>query len=322
MGKSGGGIGKGLGAVAPVAGAAFGPMVGGFANQFGGQASADAANKRMANAAGAAALAQQRMAWNQYDYNKKQLDSSRRELQGYTTQALASLDRDIKNQERNLSRQEQLISQLDPTIIEAAQQALKLMRGETSSTLAPLQRQREMQRQKLLSSLREQLGPGAETSTAGIQALNRFDAETDSLFAGAQQQALSNLGGLSAQFTSQRPDMFREIAGLSSFGQGKYALGQGMANFDLQRINALQGGQANVLNTTGAQYTSDVMRGQFGQMAGIRQQELGAQQQAQAQQTMASVFGGGMFGGGGGGGGAAKPTTQAGGSYYRTDNIG
>jgi hypothetical protein len=156
-----------------------------------------------------------RRAYNTY---KKQTDLS-------TTQGLASFDRDIETQSKNLSRQEQLISQLDPTIIEASQQALKLLRGESSSTLAPIQNQRNMQRQKLLSQLREQLGPGAETSTAGIQALTRFDSETNNLMAGQQQAALSNLGGLSAQFTSQRPDMMREGAYLSSLGQGKTDLG-------------------------------------------------------------------------------------------------
>lgn len=296
MGKSSGSSGI----IGGVANAGFGPIVGGVTNQMLGGMSADEANRDMARAAQGAAMEQMRTANRNYQYNRRQLGMARNELQGYTVEGLASLDRDIKNQERNLSRQEQMISNLDPAIIEAAQQALKLMKGETSSTLAPLQRQRQMQRQKLLSSLREQLGPGAETSTAGIQALNRFDAETDSLFASGQQQALSNLGNVSAQFTSQRPDMLGEISGLSAFGQGKYALGQNMANFDLQRVNALQGGQANLLNTSGAQYTSDVMRGQFGQMAGQRQQELGAQQQAMGIQAMTSIFGG-MAGGGAGG---------------------
>jgi hypothetical protein len=304
VGKSGGGVGSALGGVAN---GVFGPVVGGLTNQVFGANAADRGNRDMARAAQNAALAQQRMAWNQYEYNRGQLDNSRKELQGYTVEALASFDRDIKNQEKNLSRQEQMIANLDPTIIEAAQQALKLMRGETSSTLAPLQRQRDMQRQKLLSSLREQLGPGAETSTAGMQALSRFDSETSNIFASAQQGALGQLGNISGQFSAQRPDMLREIGGLSQFGQGKYGLGLNMANFDLQRINALQGGQASVLGSTGAQYTSDLMRGQFGQMAGIRQQELGAQQQAQGMQMMASVFGGSS-------GGTAAPKPAASGS--------
>lgn len=294
MGKSNSGIGQIGGGFAN----AMGPMYGGVYNMVAGGMNADSANRDMARAAQNAALQQQRLAEQQYDYNKKQLGKARTELQGYTVQGLASLDRDIKNQEKNLARQEQMIANLDPAIIEAAQQALKLMRGETSSTLAPLQRQRQQQREKLLNSLREQLGPGAETSTAGMQALNRFDSETDNLFASGQQQALGNLGNISAQFTSQRPDMLREIGGLSQFGQQKYGLGMNMANFDLQRINALQGGQAAMLNTTGAQYTSDLMRGQFGQMAGLRQQELGAQQQAQATSAVASIMGGATSKGG------------------------
>jgi hypothetical protein len=297
MGKSGSGT---MGVIGGAAGVIGGPMIGGFSNQMLGGYGADEANKDMARAAQNAALSQQRQAWNNYDLNNRNLKSARKELQGYTVSGLASLDNDIKNQEKNLSRQEQLIASLDPAIIEAAQQALKLMRGEESSTLAPMKQQRAMQRQKLLSQLREQLGPGAETSTMGQQAIMRFDSETSNLFAGAQQQALGNLGGVGAQFASQRPDMLREISGLSGFGQQKYGLGVNMANFDLQRVNAMQGSQAAMLNSSGAQYTSDLMRGQFGQMAGIRQQELGAQQQSQAQQTMASVFGGGMMGGTGG----------------------
>ena len=130
------------------------------------------ANKNAKNAAQAAAMAQQQAAQAAYDETAGIVNPA-------TTAGLLAFDRDIKNQEKNLSRQEQLISQLDPTIIEASQQALRLLRGESSSTLAPIQAQRDQQRQKLMNSLRQQLGPGAESSTAGIQALTRFDAETN-----------------------------------------------------------------------------------------------------------------------------------------------
>lgn len=209
-----------------------------------------------AGAAGDAAMAQQRMAQRIYQENKALLEPA-------ATASIASYERDIKNQERNLARQEQLISQIDPTIIEASQQALRLLKGEESSTLAPLKAQRDRQRQKLLASLREQLGPGAETSTAGIQALNRFDAETSSIYGGAQQQALQGLGGLATQFTATRPDIGREIGLLSGFGQGQF-------NTRLQQANALSGSQQGLMQTAGAQYTADVLRGQqqaaFGNM--------------------------------------------------------
>ncbi len=181
-----------------------------------------------------------------------------------TTSGLLALDKDIANQERNLGRQEQLIAQIDPTIIEASQQALKLLKGEQSSTLAPMERQRAQQRQGVLNSLRERLGPGAETSTAGMQALSRFDSETNNLLAGQQQSALHGLGGIAGQFNSIRPDMLREISGLSGFGQAKTGLG-------FQRANGLFNARQGLVQNAGASETGAVLRGQqnaaFGQTA-------------------------------------------------------
>lgn len=202
----------------------------------------------VAKAAGRAAMAQQSEARAAYNETKGIVNPA-------TVQGLLSFDRDIKNQEKNLARQEQLISQIDPTILEASQQALKLLRGEQSSTLAPIQRQRDQQRQKLLNQLREQLGPGAETSTAGIQALTRFDAETNNLMAGQQQSAIQMLGNTAGQFNSVRPDMFREIMGLSNFGQGKTQL-------QYQQAAALSNARQGLMQTAGAQYTQDLIKAQ------------------------------------------------------------
>ena len=218
------------------------------------------ANKRAANAAQAAAMAQQAQAQAAY-----------RETAGIvnpaTTAGLLAFDRDIKNQEKNLSRQEQLISQLDPTIIEASQQALRLLRGESSSTLAPIQAQRDQQRQKLLNSLRQQLGPGAESSTAGIQALTRFDAETNALMSQQQQSALGQLGNVSSQFTSQRPDMLREISGLSGFNQGK-------TDLSFRQAGALSNARLGLQQTAGAQYTGQLIQAQ--QQQALNNQIIGA----------------------------------------------
>lgn len=201
-----------------------------------------------ADAATNAAKAKQDEARRQFEMIKGLTDTA-------TTSGIAQFEKDIANQEKNLGRQEQLISQLDPTIIEASQQALRLLKGEDASTLAPLKRQRERQRQKIVNSLREQLGPGAETSTAGMQALTMFDSETDQLMSGAQQQALGNLGNISSQFTSQRPDMFREIMGRSQFGQGK-------SDLLFKQAGMLQGSGQAMIDTAGAEWTGDVIRGQ------------------------------------------------------------
>lgn len=208
-----------------------------------------------ARAAGKAAMAQQAAAQQGYQQYADIVNPA-------TTAGLLSLDRDIANQEKNLSRQEQLISQIDPTIIEASQQALRLLKGEQSSALAPVQRQRDQQRQTLLNTLREQLGPGAENSTAGIQALTRFDSETNNLLAGQQQAALQGLGGIAGQFNAVRPDMFREISGLSNFGQAK-------AGLSFQQAQGLLAARNPLIQNAGAQYTKDVLLGQqrsaFGQ---------------------------------------------------------
>lgn len=262
---------------------------------------------READAAQAAAMAQQAEARRQYDQYRKDTGAAIKrgikDSRAATTQGILQLEQDLKRQEGNLARQEQLIAQIDPTIIEASQQALKLLRGEQSSTLAPLQRQRDMQRNKLLNSLREQLGPGAETSTAGIQALNRFDAETDTLFAGAQQSALQGLGNLSAQFTSQRPDIMREIMGMNQFGQQRTALGLGQADREVgwkfARANGTMPFGQNLMGTAGAQYTRDAIMGA----------QNTSRTNAWADSSMRfgeSMAGFGMAGGGGGG----QPTSS------------
>jgi hypothetical protein len=206
-------------------------------------------------------MAQQREAKRGYNQYASSINPA-------TVAGLASLDRDIQNQEKNLSRQEQLISQIDPTVIEASQQALKLLRGEQASSLGPMKAQREQQRQKLQNSLREQLGAGAETSTAGIQALTRFDSETNQLYAGAQQQALSNLGGVAGQFNAIRPDMLRELSGLSGFGQAKTGL-------EFQRAQGLLGASQGLQQTAGAKYAADVARGQQASAFGGQLMSLG-----------------------------------------------
>lgn len=275
-----------------------------------------------AEAAGNAAMAQQSEARRQYQDISRRISEAQTQfgnrarqsenaLNTATVSGLLAADQGIASQEKNLSRQEQLVSQIDPTIIEASQQALRLLRGEQSSTLGPLKAQRDQQRQKLVNSLREQLGPGAETSTAGIQALTRFDSESANIFSGAQQQALGNLGNLSTQFNSTRPDIFREIAGLGSLNQNKYQLGANQANFYSQLggqefgntiagANALQGiGQQNIQNA-GAQYVAQGIRGQQASSFG--------------RSVFGTALGAGLGALGGGGAGAGVGAASGGGA--------
>jgi hypothetical protein len=218
-------------------------------------------SKRAANAAQNAANAQSEAAQRAYNDTKGLTDRA-------TVAGMLSYDKDIANQERQLARQEQLISQIDPTIIEASQQALRLLKGESTSTLNPLKNQRDMQRQKLVNSLREQLGPGAETSTAGIQALTRFDGESGNMYASAQQQALGNMGAVASSFNSVRPDMTRDIAARSNYGQGG-------ANLMMNQAQILQGANAPLIQSAGANSVGAMMQGQAQQQFGNSLMNMG-----------------------------------------------
>jgi hypothetical protein len=260
--------------------------------------------KKMSNVAQKAATAQQQEAQAGYDQYAQS-------MQPATTAALLQFDKSISAQEKNLARQEELAAQIDPAIIEASQQALRLLKGEQSSALAPLQRQRDQQRQTLLNTLREQLGPGAETSTAGMQALTRFDSETSNLMAGGQQQALGNLGSLMGQFRAAGPDILREASGLGSLASGRYGVQQ-------QTSQGLLGARSGLFQTAGAQYTGEMIRAQnrfnFAKSLHESGQKIG--------ETWATM---GMGGGGGstktdspsgisGGGGSSASNSSGGGS--------
>lgn len=255
------------------------------------------AQEAAARAAGGAAEAQRKMA-------NRQAAELRQMTEGVTVQGIANFDKAIAAQERNLARQEQMVAQIDPTVIEASQQALRLLRGESSSTLAPLRQQRDMQRQKLVNSLRAQFGPGAESSSAGLRALTQFDSETGSLFSGAQQQSLANLGNIFGQFNAGRPDMLREASGLGALGAEK-------AGLRYKQAGVLQGANMAALQSAGSQYTGDILKQQgraqlYGNLfnAGVSLATMG----------LSSGLGGAASGGGGGGGGGMATTQPIGGN--------
>lgn len=198
-----------------------------------------------ANAAENAALAQRAEA-------RRQRAEMRELTEGVTVEGLAQYDKALAVQDKNLSRQEQLVASIDPTILEASQQALRLLRGESASSLNPLQQQRAMQRQKLVDTLRAQLGPGAETSSAGQRALSRFDMETNSLMSGAQQAALSSLGNVAGQFNSIRPDMLGQAIGLGQLASNR-------AGLRYTQGSLISGTNQGLLNSAGAQFVGDAL---------------------------------------------------------------
>ena len=261
---------------------------------------------RMANAAQGAAVAQERALAKAVEFGKEGLAAGQKSGQAMinaakSPQEIRALKEAQMRQGRSLARQSKLFDSLDPAIMEASQQALQLLRGEEAKSLGPLKQQREQQRKALVDRLREQLGPGAETSTAGTQALNQFDQETSQTISGAQQEGINQMFGIGqagAQGRSALNQGAQSLAGIGGmFGQSAGRMSQ--AHMGAGQLE--QGGFANLMNAqgglaagSGSQFVGDQLKGQA--------------RMAQHQQGMEMVSS--MFGGGGGGGGCFPEGTM------------
>lgn len=187
-------------------------------------------------------------------------------------QELRALMGSLQQQESALDRQAELFRSIDPAIMEASQQALSILRGEDSAQSTGIAKRRAGERDKLVSRLREQLGPGAETSTAGIQALSKFDSETEEL----QQNSLGQLFGMAQAGAQGRGALNQSTANLANIGGAFGNRGGRLAQTQLQgagmranagglvqnaqnaRINAQQGLAA----ASGSQFVGEQLRGQ------------------------------------------------------------
>lgn len=232
-------------------------------------------------------------------------------------QELRAYEQVLANNSKQLASDEKLLASIDPQLLEASSQALAVMRGiqnpsgRAPNNYAPFEAARKAERQRLVSSLVEQYGPGAETSSIGLKALREFDlaSATQSAQFGMQndQQQFQNqmaqaqgYSGLAALFGGLRgqADLTRGNAqnmSLASIFQNR------MLNTKLQAgaqgLSAVAGTQAAVINSAGAQYVGDQMRARYdGAMA--NQFTQGAIQFGTA------AMGAGAFSGGGRGAGA------------------
>lgn len=266
-------------------------VVGGAMQYIGGKKSAKAAQK--------SARAQAAEAYRQ----RTETMAYAKENQANTLSAMNSIEelnafgQSLGYAQKQADQDQRLIDSIDPALMDASKQVLGLLKGDTSGVGNIVNNQRAMQRQKLLSSLREQLGPGAETSTAGIQALTRFDSESASLSASTQGQSLASLMGLiNGRPTNAGAGNIAQIGQL--YGNRANRMGNATMQTGQSTLNAMMGTNAQVLQTTGHQYLGD-------QLSGRAMQQFGGQI-VQGAATMA----GGMYGGGGGGAaGKVKPTT-------------
>lgn len=104
-----------------------------------------------------------------------------------------------------LDKQKSILQSVDPAVRTAGQQTLDLLNGKLTPYLSPILKQRELDRTKLENTLASQFGPGYKASSAGIEALTKFDAATSQVVSQGQQQALTQVSGIySSLFGAQQ----------------------------------------------------------------------------------------------------------------------
>ncbi len=272
------------------------------------QDAAATAARGASQAAGAAAMAQEAEMKKMVEMAQGGVDRTNEAAAGIIAAAespetLSAFRSSMAAQERNLNRQAELFASLDPAVMEAGKQALQLLQGEEARSLGPLREQRQRDRQKLVSRLREQMGPGAETSTAGIQALNQFDQQTSFMLSERQQQSLGQLFGMAGQGAAGRSALGQSAAVLSGLGAQSAASRVGArstaAGLQQGALGQLLGAQQGRAQAAGGRFVGDQLR--FQSDLATARQNMAFQQQMIGTAIGAGL--GAMTGGGAGGGG-------------------
>ena len=166
---------------------------------------------------------------------------------------MAAIDRMISLRQSALTdfegviqKQKSLLDQFDPLSKESGNQLLSLMQGKESQFLAPVQKQREQQRQRMEATLARTMGPGWRTSSAGMEAMNRFDDASYRAYADISFNALNQLSSQAINFGNQSQNA---VSNLASLTQNKYATASGLdsgilnaeGNIQSRKINATVG---------------------------------------------------------------------------------
>lgn len=233
--------------------------------------------ERQARAAGAAAQSQRDSAndWMNYVQQSKQeaLDSYDR----YSASQQAVIDKSLQQQQQNVIRQQKLVDSIDPALIESGKQLQQLIQGQSAPVLQNVKDQRQVQRQNLIDSLRQQLGPGAETSSIGMNQLQKFDMETSGLVNQTQQDYISKLSNLSLQGAQTLgASLGSEISRQNSIGEQYGQIGRDRASIINQATSQSAGPMSAIMQTAGADQVGEQLRGAGMQALGQNIVQLGA----------------------------------------------
>lgn len=245
----------------------------GFGDTVGGVIGGITGSTRAAEAAGAAASAQERMARQQQELilerGQAEQDAAM-ELAAASPQELIAYEKQLDTALSQIARRQRMIDAIDPALMEASEQVLALLQGEEAGLTKASNQQRQMQRQELINTLRAQYGPGAETSSIGQQALQRFDSETNMLTQNTQQSALATAFGI-ASSAPGLTDINSAMSGLQSAGSNFSNLQQRQLDARMQTgsniLSGIAGTAQSRISSAGSQYVSPMLQAQ--QQAGL-----------------------------------------------------
>lgn len=185
----------------------------------------------------------------------------------------------------SIAKQQAELDAMDPNVKAAGAELYKTLTGEATKVLAPIEKRLQRQRQERMNQLQSQLGPGFMTSSAGIEAMNKFDTDSAMALNDVQQKYLSNITqsylGLSGQqlqgqasVTNSIGNVFNQQAGIDQSVAGMYSHEQD------RKMNAELGspgaspvnfeGPANMFQKTSNDFTDNIigMGGGLGKIAG------------------------------------------------------
>jgi hypothetical protein len=156
-------------------------------------------------------------------------------LSGMSAGEMASINQIMATQSSALSAsmssiqtQQTQLNAMSPDVQQAGTDLYNLLSGQSSSVLAPMQQQINLQRSQMQNQLESQLGPGWATSSAGINAMMQFNMQSATTLQNAQQSAINNVAST-----------YGSLAGIQSQGQAGVTNATGQAYGASQTANAL-----------------------------------------------------------------------------------
>jgi len=180
----------------------------------------------------------------------------------------------------SIQKAQDSLNALDPQVKAAGKNLYDLLIGQSAAILKPLQTQLNYQRQEMVSNLASQMGPGWMTSSAGIEAMTKFDNNSALTLNSAQMNAIQTVGQQYAGLAGLEQTGQANITGqtIQAFGQNLLASNEALSGFQQAANRETQatigamsanplnpfgvvGAQGNVVNTAGGPFAGQAAFG-------------------------------------------------------------